>query len=71
MTSTEFHFKKGHMQGSSLWVFCIVTGSGSFSGEGTTQPYGILEPKVQGSENLTGTLYRKSVLQRLILASGF
>ena len=39
--------------------------------EGITQPYGILEPKVRGSENLTGTLYRKSVLQRRTLASGF
>lgn len=39
--------------------------------EGTIQPYGILESKVRGSENLTGTLYRKSVLQRRTLASGF
>lgn len=39
--------------------------------EGITQPYGILKSEAVGFESLTVTLYRKSVLQRPTLASGF
>lgn len=39
--------------------------------EDITQPYGISKREAAGSESLTVILYRKSVLERLTLDSGF